>query len=428
MRNTFLALALLWSTAASQTVSYALPEAGTYGCLTTHLRPTVKFNAFLGQMETGSEIDFVPSPLGNLVLEPGGKYRVSGGKERGTYTVNANGTIKFTGYLGRKEFSSRFSAKDGRWEITVHYQSKPGETGLTSYCSRSSPRAQMTVKGSVNPGMTGTLVFTSEGRIYGLDMATGRSTPLAQGVLGYAARSGDLIYQNGAGQLIVATKGGQVALKLDPESSNNGLETFNADFPTRREDLALLPDGKFLVYSADDVIKKYRVIVRTRAGKEVRTFQGYTSAIFTPDGRLLLVGFPEAGGPSGLYLTDKNFANPRRIDPNLDFPNTPGVSPDGKRVAFVQGGKLWVMNLNGTGAKVLPTRNSRMPEVEVYGWPTWSPDGQWIVLTADVDGYSYNGTELLAVPASGDASKLQFVGNSKLDYVHTTSGNRLSWR
>ncbi|MEF2277186.1 hypothetical protein V3W47_02680 [Deinococcus sp. YIM 134068] len=428
-------LPLLWlgllglaSPAAAQTVTYALPGPGTYTCAVVVQLPFMWANPVTGGMQPGVAPRAVQSPLGSLVLEPGGRYLITSTKDRGTYRASPDGTLRFGGVLGAKEYTSRFTAKDGAWVVSVSYREKPNSTDMTSYCELKSARAQMTVKGSVNPGIAGRLVYTHGGHVHALDVASGRTTPLAEGTLGHTARNGELIYQNAAGQLIVTTRQGQVALKLEPDASGRklayGLDSF---IKVRREDLALSPDGKFLVYSVSDTDNGYRVLLRTRAGKEVRSFKGYTSANFTPDGRLLLVGYPKEGGPSGIYGTDKSFGNLRRLDPNLDFPNTPGVSPDGRRLAFTQGGKLWVMNMDGTGAKVLPTSNAKIPNAVILGWPTWSPDGRWIAVTANIDGLSTNGTEILAVPASGDASGLQFLANSKVEFVHT-SGDRLSWR
>lgn len=419
-----LALTIAHPSAPAQTVSYTLPEPGAYPCSTTQLMPSTRYNGFTNQVETYTQIVPTPSALGTLTLEPGNKWRLSSGA-RGTYRAGSDGALKFTGYLGGPQFTSAFAAKDGAFELTIVYRSKPNDTGLTSSCTRESSRAQMVVKGSPNPGMGGKLVFSQQDRVYSFDVATGRAQPLADGTLGYGARNGDLIYQNGAGQLLVVTQGGQVALKLDPEASRSGASGFSYD--VRREDLALSPDGRFLVYSADDIIQGYRVVVRDRTGREAAVLRSYTSANFTPDGRLLLVGHPDEGGPSGLFLTDQNFTNLRRLDPNLDFPNCPSASPDGKRVAFVQGGKLWTVNIDGTGARTLPTVNAKAPNIKVYGWPAWSPDGKWLALTADGDGSSTGGVEVLLVPASGDASKLQWLGDSQLDFVHT-SGDRLSWR
>ena len=48
----------------------------------------------------------------------------------------------------------------------------------------------------------------------------------------------------------------------------------------------------------------------------------------------------------------------------------PRWSPDGKRIAYVNGGRLWVMRGDGTLKKRLTTRAA--------AGPSWSPDGKWI--------------------------------------------------
>jgi Tol biopolymer transport system component len=63
----------------------------------------------------------------------------------------------------------------------------------------------------------------------------------------------------------------------------------------------------------------------------------------------------------------------------------------------------------------------------VNGWPAWSPDGRWIAVTANLDGASYNGMEILIISADGDTAKLQWLADHQLEFIHT-SGDRLTWR
>lgn len=165
-------------------MTYALPEPGAYACHAVELAPEMYYDIFTGRMETTSVPVPLPSPLGTLTLEPGGKWRLSNGKECGTYRAANDGTLKFSGYLGTREFTSNFSAKDGAFDLVITYNSKPDSLGMTSHCVRRSQLAQMIVRGSVKPGITGKLVYTNEGRVYELDVATGRSTPLAHGTMG----------------------------------------------------------------------------------------------------------------------------------------------------------------------------------------------------------------------------------------------------
>lgn len=413
----------------AQTVTYALPDVGKYGCYTTTLQPTVRVDPLRGGVQPSSQLVPGPSPIGDLTLDAGGKYRLSIGGG-GTYTARGDGVMQFTGALGSRNVSARFVAKDGLFTVTLTWND--GKGAVTTYCTRSSPRAQRTVTGSPNPGLQGKLVFTGApyraqaGQIVELDVASGRFAIVARGDLGFAAPSGEVVYANANGSIVVADRAGKVWVTMAPEVSNDGEKTFSLDFPVRREDLVLSRDGRLIAYSADDVVKGYRVVVRDRAGKLLAQFAGYTSPTFTPDGRLVMAGHVGKGGPSGLYVSDAARRTLKRLDPGLDTPDMPSVSPDGRRVAFVQGGKLWTVGIDGRGARTLPTANERLRGGQVVGWPAWSPDGRWIAVIAELDGAT-SANEVLVTPSEPNASKVQWLGDADLDLV-AVARSRLSWR
>ncbi len=81
----------------------------------------------------------------------------------------------------------------------------------------------------------------------------------------------------------------------------------------------------------------------------------------------------------------KRLTNDRAPESGLAF------SPDGKRVAFLRAGRLWMMNPDGTDPKEV------VKEQAVFDYE-WSPDSKWVVY-ARRDG-SW-GNELYVVPAGG---------------------------
>jgi tricorn protease len=73
----------------------------------------------------------------------------------------------------------------------------------------------------------------------------------------------------------------------------------------------------------------------------------------------------------------------------------PSLSPDGKRLAFVYKGDIWVADANGGRAMTL-TRN-----VEFDGYPRFSPDGNWIAFSTTRNGH----WDIYIVPALGGEVK-----------------------
>lgn len=52
----------------------------------------------------------------------------------------------------------------------------------------------------------------------------------------------------------------------------------------------------------------------------------------------------------------------------------PRWSPDGRRLAYLKGGRLWTMRADGTAARRLSTRPA--------AGPSWSPDGKWLAFAS----------------------------------------------
>ena len=70
-------------------------------------------------------------------------------------------------------------------------------------------------------------------------------------------------------------------------------------------------------------------------------------------------------------------------------------APDGKRVAFIQAGKLWTMNPDGTDQKVI-VHDTKVIDYE------WSPDSKWFVYSRMDGSFA---SELYIVPATGPTAE-----------------------
>ncbi len=126
--------------------------------------------------------------------------------------------------------------------------------------------------------------------------------------------------------------------------SGQGRFTIEEMMKVRRvADPRVSPDGKWVAFTIGDVNFDGNRVVN----------QIYVTSI--------------AGGSEIKRLTggDKSSSSPR-------------WSPDGKKIAFVTGSQIWVMDHDGDDKKQVTTISTGA------GGPVWSPDGKWIAFTSEV--------------------------------------------
>lgn len=100
-------------------------------------------------------------------------------------------------------------------------------------------------------------------------------------------------------------------------------------------------------------------------------------------------------------------------------PWAPAWSPDGRSVALAMYGSVWKVDpASGTAAEL--TYNSKY-----HSCPTWSPDGKWIVYTADDDAKTIQ-LEILNV-RTGESHSLTSDGQIFLDPVFSPDGTNLCY-
>ncbi len=95
---------------------------------------------------------------------------------------------------------------------------------------------------------------------------------------------------------------------------------------------------------------------------------------WSPTGeQILFVSFREEGKESSLYLMDADGNNIRKVLDNWYSRSPTAWAPDGKRIASVRDGVLYIITLDDKS--VVPVAETGFGSI---GYPTWSPDGKEI--------------------------------------------------
>jgi Tol biopolymer transport system component len=121
-------------------------------------------------------------------------------------------------------------------------------------------------------------------------------------------------------------------------------------------------------------------IVDASNGSLIKTFgnfkknEPYFSPSWAPDGSLYLQGMTTIN--NGIYKVESDFSSIRKISNDLTNVSKPSVSPDGKSIAFIKDGQVWLMSIDGTNPTQLVKNQA------TFSNPTWSPDSKYIAVTS----------------------------------------------
>lgn len=103
----------------------------------------------------------------------------------------------------------------------------------------------------------------------------------------------------------------------------------------------------------------------------------------SPDGRTVaytvgVVNKAENKTLTHIYTVGLDGSNPRQVTKGTASHSSPRWSPDGKRIAYVTAGQIWVMDPDGDDPDQITNISTGA------GNPVWSPDGRWIAFASEV--------------------------------------------
>jgi WD40 repeat protein len=399
--------------------SASKPCAGDYPCLKSRL----SFSPVQGPAGPLIIVQYDPSVIGTIVLDGKGGYQAF--KKTGHYAFDS-ASRKFSFVSGPLQgwpvvyevsggtpMLRLAPTKDG----TVTAKTRTGEhvcrfKGDAKFPDSPPPGDAGGKPGGgtgpgapTNGGARGTLTFRESwgsDSIVDVNLATGEVRSRFEGRDACRGAGGETAFVNRSGALVIAGADGR-AITTIPVTEKEG-----------RPDLPVLsPDGGRIAFHIQPVYYDSRVVVATRDGKRLAEFKDVTEPDWTPDGRLVMAkGMTTVKSKPGLYISDADLSKLTRIDPDLDNARWPSVSPNGKTVAFVHHGHIWLMNLDGTGLKQLTVSDKGEER------PAWSPDGER--LAAAQKEY---GTVLLISVKDGKIIKMVNRENRPMQ-----SQGRLTWR
>ena len=268
----------------------------------------------------------------------------------------------------------------------------------------SSPGSLPTNTNEPNRGLSGSVYYSFKPLLdesyegWALDLASGVRSRLPGSIPKSAIPSPDgsefayvdIQSSNDASIILVSRDGASETTIISIDHALAGPIRFSQDSSL----LAFMADG---TVAADEDMKKPGVFVSTRDGAPVKSFPGFTSYDWLPNGDLIL-----AGSNDEVYRGDVQSGITTRLFSMGSGDNIYqlAASPDGKRVAFGIANRIWVSDLNGENQQ----RLTQSPRAEA--WPQWSPDGRYILFVYKKDARSSPSLWVVAA----DAQAVQ-VGN-----------------
>ena len=198
------------------------------------------------------------------------------------------------------------------------------------------------------------------------------------------------------------------------------------------------PDGKRIAFMSDrdghvDILGgllNFEIYVMDADGGNPQNLTNNpnddSSPSWSPDGKRIVFSSDRDGNREGnrenyeIYVMEVDGNNQQRLTDNDFYDRHPSWSPDGKRIAFMSrrdghfigefglSYEIYVMDADGGNEQRL-TENRKSDSS-----PSWSPDGKWIVFSADRKGDDVN-YEIYVMDADG--GNLRRLTNNRVDDV-----------
>ena len=183
---------------------------------------------------------------------------------------------------------------------------------------------------------------------------------------------------------------------------------------------AWAPDGARLVFSRHTAQGTDLYSARLDGGglrRLTRSAAAEGEPEWSPDGRLIAFVREGRTGSSRVYVMRPNGSGVRRVTTGSLEDKSPTWSPDGRQLAFVREdeslgvSRVYVVSVNGKRVRRLVGKLELDPAATFEGGPAWSPDGQRIVFVRGARVYS----DLYV--ASADGKFLRRMSDNAIDQV-----------
>ena len=197
--------------------------------------------------------------------------------------------------------------------------------------------------------------------------------------------------------------------------------------PEPKQRIVLSADGSTLYYVSARYFQNYTNLYSiSSAGGSVRQITFNDAVIETapapsPDGKTLAYFARTRRGAKILLLDlEEQHGWPHFLEPGDDTESFPVWSPDGKNLAFVRGGDLWIRSMeSGSSKKLIEPAHAGGNRS-----PVWSPDGRRIAYLAGRSGYSQVGVVDLE---TGQVTPITYSQRDHGDVAWSPDGSELAF-